>query len=59
MKIKLHTKEQFEFLLHEVLRDVGILRNAKSNNPDWIDDYVMQQIDEINLFLLKIKGDNL
>lgn len=53
----LKNKHEFDFLLHEVKRDVTNLRQTKANHPEYVDDYVLQQLDEIQLLLKHITGE--
>ena len=55
----MNTKDQFDFLFHEVSRDIDTLRKAKGRNPDYVDDYVRGLIDHIRLELNLIEGENL
>ena len=52
-------KYEFDFLLHEVLRDVTNLRKTKTNHPCWVDDYVLETVDKIQLSLNKLTREEL
>lgn len=54
-----YSKYHFDHLLHEVLRDVTTLRKVKGSHPEYVDDYVLQQLDEIKLLINKIVGESL
>ena len=51
-------KKEFDFLLHETLRDFDSLRKAKQQDPTLVDDYVLSQLDQIKLKISLIIGDN-